>query len=88
MVNKHDNTCHITIKIKPVDVTSSTYIDFDKKINKEDPKFKVGDHVRISKYKTIFEKGYVLNWSEEVFEITIVKNAVPRTCFISDVKGE
>ena len=57
IVNKYNNTYHSTIKINPVDVKSNTYIDFDKKNNKEDPKFNVGDHVRISKYKHIFEKG-------------------------------
>ena len=54
--------------MKPADVKSSTYIDFDKKNDKEDPEFKVGDHVRIQKYKSIFTTGYVPNWSEEVFE--------------------
>ena len=81
IVNKYNNAYHSTIKMKPVDVKSSTYIDFDKKSNKEDPKFKVGDHVRISKYKNIFAKGYVPNWSEEVFVITKVKSTVPWTCY-------
>ena len=57
LVNEYNNTFYSTFKMKPTDVTSSTYIDFHKK-NKEDPKFKVGDHVRILKYKTIFGKGY------------------------------
>ena len=63
--NKYNNTYHSTIKMKPVDVESSTYIDFDKKNNKEGPKFKV----RKSKYKNIFAKGYVPNWYEKVFVI-------------------
>ena len=50
IVNKYNNT-HTTIKMKPVDVKSSTYIDFDKENNKEGLIFKVGDHVRTSKYK-------------------------------------
>ena len=58
IVNKYNNTYHSTIKIKPVDVKSSSNIDFNKESNKEDPKFKVGDHVRISKYKNIFAKSY------------------------------
>ena len=87
IVNKYNHTSHSTIKMKPVDVKSSTYIDFDKKNNKEDPKFKVGDHARISKYKNIFAKGYIPNWSEEVFIITKVKNTLPWTYFISDRKG-
>ena len=52
-------------------------INTDKEINNKDPKFKVRDHVRISKYKNIFAKGYTLNWSEEVFAIKKVKNFVP-----------
>ena len=69
IVNKYNNTCHSTINMKPVDVKFSTYIDFGIENNDKDPKFKVGDHVRISKYKNIFAKAYVPNWSEEVFVI-------------------
>ena len=61
IVNKYNNTYHSTIKMKPVDVKSSTYIDSSKEINNKDPKFKIGDIVRISKYKNIFAKGYVPN---------------------------
>ena len=74
IVNKYNNTYHSTIKMKAVDVKCSTYIEFDKKNNKKDPKFKVGDHVRIWKYKNIFGKDYVPNWSEEVFLIKKDKN--------------
>ena len=56
LVNKYNNTYHRTIKMKPFDVKLSTYIDFNKENNKEGPKFKVGDHVKISKYKNIFCK--------------------------------
>ena len=73
IVNKHNNKSHSTIKVKLVDVKSSTYIGSDKKNNKEDPKFKVGDHLRTSKHKNIFAKGFVANWSEEVFVIRKVK---------------
>ena len=62
--------------MKPVDVKSSTYINSSKEINHENPRLKVGDIVRISKYKNIFAKGYILNWSEEVFVIKNVKNTV------------
>ena len=55
--------------MKPVDVKDNTYIDSIKEVNDKDPKFKVGVHVRISKYKNIFAKGYTPNWSEEVFII-------------------
>ena len=54
----------------------------------KDPKFKVGNHVRISKYKNIFAKGYALNWSEKVFVIKKIKNTVPRTYMISDLNNE
>ena len=79
IVNEYNNTYHRTIKMKPVDVKDNTYIDFKKEVNDKDPKFKVGDHVRISKYKNIFAKGYKPNWSEEVFIIKQVKNTVPWT---------
>ena len=59
IVNNYYNTCHCTIKMKLVDTNSSTYTDFDKKNNKEDPKFKTGDKVRISTHKNTFAKGYV-----------------------------
>ena len=61
IVNGYNNTYHRTIKMKPVDVKSRIYIDFGRENNIEDPKFEVGDHVRISKYKNIFAKGYVPN---------------------------
>ena len=76
-VNKYNNTYPSTIKMKPVDLKSSTYIDSSKEIDEEDPKFKITDIVRISKYKNIFAKGYVPNWSEEVFVIKKVKSTVP-----------
>ena len=74
--------------MKPVDVKENTYIDFKKEINDKDPKFKVGDYVRISKYKTIFAKGYTPNWSEEIFMINRIKNTVPWTYVINDINGE
>ena len=69
IVHKYKNKKHRTIKMKPIDVKDNTYIDFGKEVNGSDPKFKVGDHARISKYKKIFDKGYTPNWSEEVFDI-------------------
>ena len=56
IVNKYNNTYHSTINMKPADIKSSTYIVFNNKNNKEDPKFEVSGHVRISKYKNIFAK--------------------------------
>ena len=77
IVNEYNNTYHRTIKMKPVDVKDNTYIDSNKEVNDKDPKFKVGDHVRISKYKNIFAKGYTPNWSEEGFAVSKIKNTVP-----------
>ena len=88
IVNEYSNTYHTTIKMKPIDVKDNTYINTDKKINNKDPKFKVGDHVRISKYKNIFAKSYTPNWSEEVFVLKKVKNTVPWTYVINDLNGE
>ena len=88
IVNKYNNTYHSTIKIKPVDVTPSTYItDSSKKNNNNDPEFKTGDIVRISNYKNTFAKACVSNWFEEAFVIREVKNTVPWTYVVSDLKG-
>ena len=74
VVNKYNNTYYSTIKMNPVDVKSSIYIDFSKGNNEENSKFKVGDHVIIPKYKYIFARGYVPNRSEEVFVVKKIKN--------------
>ena len=58
IVNEYDNTYHRTIKMKPVDVKNNTDINFEKEVNDKDRKFEISDHVRISKYKNIFAKGY------------------------------
>ena len=74
IVNEYNNTYHRTVKMKIVDVKDNKYIDFDKEVNNKDPKFKIGDHVKISKYKNIFiHIGYTPNWSEEVFAIKKLK---------------
>ena len=88
IANEYNNTYHTTIKMKPIDVKDNTYINADKEINNKDPKFKAGDRVRISKYKNIFTKGYLPNWSEEVFVIKKVKNTVPWTYVTNDLNGE
>ena len=88
IVNEYNNTCHRTIKMKPVDVENNTYIDFSKKTNDKDPEFKVGDHLGISKYKNTFAKRYTPNWSKEVFVIKKVKNTVPWAYVINDLNGE
>ena len=74
--------------MKPIDLKDNTYIDFGKEVNDNVPKFKFGDHVKISKYKNIFAKGYTPNWSEEIFVIKKVKNTVPWTYVIDDLNGE
>ena len=81
IVAEYNKTYHRNFKMKPVDVKDNTYIDFKKEVNDKDPKFKVGDHVRISKYKNVFAKGYTPNWSKDVFVIKKVKNTVPWTCY-------
>ena len=88
IVDKYNNTVHKTIKMKPIDVTDDSFVEYNEESNKKDPKFKVGDHVRISKYKNIFAKGYAPNWSEEVFVVSKIKNTVPWTYVINDLNGE
>ena len=88
IVNEYNNTYHKTIKMKPIDVKDNTYINIDKEVNDKDPKYKIGEYLRISKYKSIFAKGYTLNWSEEVFVIKEIKNTFPRTYIINDLNGE
>ena len=88
IVKKYNNTYHTSIKMKPIDVKDNTYIDFKKEINDKNPKFKVGDHVRISVYKNIFAKGYMPNWSEDNFVISKIKNTVPWTYVLNDLNGE
>ena len=61
IIKEYNNKYHTSIKMKPADVNYNTYIDFKKETNDKDPKFKVGDHVRISQYKNIFAKGYMPN---------------------------
>ena len=87
IVSKHNNKYHIRIKMKPVDVKQITYIESSKEISYQDPKFKIGDIIRISKYKNIFAKCHVPNWSGEVFVIKSVKKTVLWTFIISDLKG-
>ena len=88
IVNKYNNTVHRTNEMKPIDVTSDSYAEYNEDFNKKDPKSKVGDHVRISKYKKIFVKRYAPSWSEEVVGVSKTKNTVPWTNAISDLNGE
>ena len=88
IVKKNNNTVHRTIKMKAIDVTDNSFAEYNEESNKKDPKFKIGVHVKISKYKNIFAKGYTPNWSEEIFIISKINNTVPWTYVISDMNGE
>ena len=89
IVGEYNNTHHTTIKMKPIDVNDDAYIDFKKEADDRDPKLKVGDCVKISKYKNTFAKGYTPpNWCEEVFVVSKIKNTVTWTYVINDVNGE
>ena len=81
IVKKYDNAYHTKIKMKPVDVKPSIYINSCKEINNKDPKVNSGNIVEISRYKNLFPKDYVTNWSQEAFVIRKVKNTVPSICY-------
>ena len=87
IVNKYYNIYHNTIKMKPVDVKSSTHIDFDRMNYKKNPKLTVSENVRTLKF-IIFVNVYVPNWSEEAFVIKKVKNTLPWANVISDLNSE
>ena len=87
-VFNYNNKYHRTIKMKPVDVNSSTYTDFNKQNSKENLELEVDDHVRILKFKPFLSKVYVPNLSEEGFVIKNVKNTVPWTYVIRDLYNE
>ena len=88
IVNEYNKTYHRTIKMKPVDVKDNIYIDSSEDVNDKVSKFKVGDRIRIFKYKDIFAKGCTPNWFEEIFIIKEVKNTVSWTHIINDLTGE
>ena len=81
IVNKYNNAVHRTIKIKPIDVTSDSYAEYNENSNKKDLKFKVGDFARVLKYKNIFAKGYASNWSQEVFIVNKIENSSLDLCY-------
>ena len=85
---KYNNTYHSTIKMKPVDVKSNTYIDSSKENNNKDATIKIADYVIISKYRNIFTNGYVPHWSEEAFVIKKLKNTITWRYVINDLNGE
>ena len=86
--DRYNNTCHSTVNMKPIDVKSNSYSEYNVDSNEKDPKFQVGDHVKISKYKNILANGYTPNWSEEVFVISKTKNTVPWTYVRNYLNGE
>ena len=88
IVKKYSNTVHSSIKMKPKDVADDSFVEYSEETNEKDPKFKVGDNVRISKYKNIFAKGYTPNCSKEVFVVNKVQNTIPWTYLINDLNGE
>ena len=88
IVDEYNNAYHKTIKMKPIDVKDDSFAEYNEESNEKDPKFTVGDYVRISKYRNIFSKAYVPNWSEEIFIAKKIKNTVPWTYQISDLNGE
>ena len=87
VVNKYNNTKHGTIKMKPIDVKNNKRVYIDEH-NEKDSKFKVGDRVRISRYKNIFAKGYAPNWSSEIFIVNKINNTVPYTYNLKDLNDE
>ena len=88
IVDEYNNTYHKIIKMKPLDVGDDSFAEYSEESNEKDPKFKVGDHIRISKFRNVFAKGYTPNLSEEVFVVKKIKNTVPWTYVISDLNGE
>ena len=88
IVDEHNNAYHKTIKMKSIDVKNGSFAEYNEEFNEEDPKSKVNDHVRISKYKNIFAKGYVPNVSEELSVVKKVKNTVLWTYVLNDLNGE
>ena len=87
VVNKCNNTKHITIKMKPIDVKNNKRIYTDEH-NEKDSKFKVGDRIRISKFKNIFTKGYTPNWSSEIFTVDKINDTVPYKYNLKDLDDE
>ena len=88
IVKNYNKAFHRTIEMKPIDFKSDCYAEYSVDSNGKDPKFKVSDHVRISKYKTFFAKGYNPYWSDEVFLISKIKNTVPQAYVINNLNCE
>ena len=87
VVNKYNNAKYSTIKMKPMDVKNNKRVYIDEH-NKKDSRFKVGDRVRISKFKNIFAKGYTPNWSTEISIVDEINDTVPYTYNLKDLTDE
>ena len=87
VVNKYNNTKYSTIKMKPINVKNNKRVYIDEH-NEKDSKLKVGDRVRISRYKNIFAKGYAPNWSSEIFIVDKINHTVPYTYNLKDLNDE
>ena len=88
IVDNYNNTFHRIIGMKPIDIKSDSYVEYNVDSNEKDPKIKVRDHVRISKYNNIFAKGYTPNWPKEIFVISKIKSTVPWTYVVIDLNVE
>ena len=88
IIDEYNNTYHKTIKMKPIDVGDDSFAEYNEKSNEKDPKFKVVDHARISKFKNVFAKGYTYKRGEDFFIIKKIKITVLWTYVISDLNGE
>ena len=88
VVNKYNNTKHSSIKMKPIDVRENNKRVYIDEHNENDSRFKVGDRVRISKFKNIFAKGYTPNWSSEIFIVDKINDTVPYTYNLKDLNDE
>ena len=88
IVNEYNNTKLNTIKMKPKDVGNNNKRVYTDEHNEKDSRFKVGNRVRISKFKNIFAKGYTPNWSNEIFIVNKINDTIPYTYNIKDLNGE
>lgn len=90
IVNEYNNTVHSTINVKPNTVNEHTKLDVfrDLKLFDKNIKFNIGDTVRISKHKSLFEKGYLPNWSTELFKVTKIKYTNPVSYLLEDMHGQ
>ena len=87
VVNEYNNTKHDTTKMKPKDVGYNKRVYIDEH-NEKYSRFKVGDRVRISKFKNIFAKGYTPNWSKEILIVDKINDTVPYTYNLKDLNDE